>query len=123
MKPANFILPLILLAIGADVFARTFWDMISVYVFYLGEATCYSLWVFAFYIRNKYEVSEFQKFAIDTTLLMWIPFCLNAIWRSSRDLQGKKEWIDYALWLVAAIILIVKVWKYKKSLKHRTRGN
>ncbi len=117
----KLVLPLIISAIIADVFAMTFWTFISDKVYYIGEAVVYFLWTSAFWIRNKYDFTEREKFVTGLLLSAWLPLAANTIQREVRGMT-EKDFIDYIAFGISALWVSYKIWRYKKAPQVLTRG-
>lgn len=105
----KLIAPLIIIAILSDVACMTFYTFVSDKLYYIGESCVYATWVLAFWLRNKYHVSYNQEWLIDTLLLLWIPFCLNSVYKNIRGTGAEKSETDYLFFITSAVILMVQV--------------
>jgi len=111
----NLIIPLLLLVILADVYCRWNYSDISDSLYYIGEPIVYFVWVSAFILYVKFTVTELQKKTITIILFMWLPFCLNAIYRQATGIGHKNDPVDLYTGFLSGILILTQVliWKRK----------
>lgn len=115
------VIPLICIAIFADVYCMWNWESISDELYYKGETLVYFTWVFAFFIYVKWPPGEHSKKIIALLLLAWLPFTVYAIWKEFNG-EGllKFESDLYSGFISLALVLgQIIFWGYKNR-KHES---
>lgn len=113
------VIPLICMAIFADVYCMWNWENISAELYYKGETLVYFTWVLAFWIYVKWTPTEFSKRIITLLLLSWLPFCLYAIWKEFNG-EGllKFESDLYSAFISLALVIGQIIFWWYKNKKH-----
>lgn len=111
-------LPLFWIVITAD---GLFWwnhDAISNNTFWIGEDSCYTVWVAAFLIFVKFPVNGWEKKAIELTLWGWIPYCLYAIYKQHTGTGSERSPWDGTSAILSGLFIIGQIlWWWYKSYK------
>lgn len=114
-----FIIPLIAIAIFADVYCMWNWESISAELYYKGESLVYLAWISAFLIYVKWTPSEWTKKVIILLLLSWIPFCVMLVWKEFHNEGALKFKSDLYSGFASLAIVIGQIiwWWYKRPAK------